>query len=180
MDFAPSGWTARWTTKGGVPIYSSSWSDAAYRDRGTGSRARRSKARPGASLTGTPGTGKSSIARALPAGHRPVEVGALALKLGVGRGRGRSIEVDLPALAARFRAHRHLFRHRLIVGHLAHLLPIRDAIVLRCHPVELGRRLARAHRGSARDRQANVEAEATDLVLLEALARHRRVWEVDT
>ncbi|MGI0133242.1 MAG: hypothetical protein ACREDK_09205, partial [Thermoplasmata archaeon] len=55
-----------------------------------------------------------------------------------------------------------------------------DAIVLRCHPVELARRLARAHRGSARDRQANVEAEATDLVLLEALARHRRVWEVDT
>jgi adenylate kinase len=68
----------------------------------------------------------------------------------------------------------------VVVGHLAHLLPIRDAVILRCQPVELARRLRRARRGSPADRRANVEAEATDVVLVEALSLKRRVWEVDT
>jgi adenylate kinase len=67
-----------------------------------------------------------------------------------------------------------------VVGHLSHLLPIRDAVVLRCHPVELLARLRTARRGSASDRRENVVAETTDVVLLEALRRRRRVWEVDT
>ncbi|MCI4361489.1 MAG: hypothetical protein L3J91_07260, partial [Thermoplasmata archaeon] len=47
-------------------------------------------------------------------------------------------------------------------------------------PDELGIRLARARRGSRRQRDANVVAEATDHILFEALALHRRIWEVDT
>ena len=92
----------------------------------------------------------------------------------------QSTQVDLAALAARFRSTAVAQLPVVVVGHLAHLLPIRDAIVLRCHPVELGRRLERAHRGRGADRRANVEAEATDVVLLEALGLGRRIWEVDT
>ena len=67
----------------------------------------------------------------------------------------------------------------LVVGHLAHLLPIRDAIVLRCEPRELDRRL-RQRGVAAEPRAENVTAEATDLILLEAIDRRRRIWEIDT
>lgn len=141
-------------------------------------RAARRRALPIA-LTGTPGTGKSSVARHLAPRRSSIEVGDLALRLGCGRRAGpRSITVDLPALATAVRADRP--PEEIVVGHLAHLLPVREAIVLRCHPLELGRRLARARRGTAGERRENVAAEATDVVLFEALRPGRRVWEIDT
>lgn len=131
-------------------------------------------------LTGTPGTGKSAVAQRLPARWGATEVAELALRTGAGRRIRAGVEVDLPRLGRWLRSHPEEEGPTVVVGHLAHLLPIRDAIVLRCRPVELARRLARAHRGSAEDRQANLESEATDVVLVEAMALGRRVWEVDT
>jgi adenylate kinase len=88
------------------------------------------------------------------------------------------VSVDLDGMAERFpRAGR---SDRLLVGHLAHLLPVRDVLLLRCHPLELDRRLRAARRGTARSRYENVASEAIDLILVEARARRRRVWEVDT
>ncbi|MFZ0699149.1 MAG: AAA family ATPase [Thermoplasmata archaeon] len=130
-------------------------------------------------MTGTPGTGKSTVARRLAPRFRSIEIGELALRLGVGRRSGRrSSTVDLARLARKLR--RAPPPVDLVVGHLAHLLPIRDTIVLRCNPLELERRLARARRGSARDRAENVIAEATDAILFEAIRAGRRVWEIDT
>ncbi len=132
-------------------------------------------------LTGTPGTGKSAVAARLGPRWRHREVGELALELRAGRRRGAdSVEVDLGRMRALGRRAGGFADVDLVVGHLAHLLPIRDVIVLRCHPVELERRLRRAHRGSPVERRENFVVEATDAVLREALARRRRVWEVDT
>ncbi len=131
-------------------------------------------------LTGTPGTGKSAVAALLSSRWATEEVADLALRLGAGRRIPHGVEVDVARLARRMRAARPADLPEVVVGHLAHLLPIRDAIVLRCHPVELARRLGRSRRGSDRDRRANVEAEATDVVLVEAVERSRRVWEIDT
>lgn len=130
-------------------------------------------------LTGTPGTGKSAVARRLAPRFRSIEVGTLAIERGAGRRSGaRSTTVHLARLTALLR--REPAHADIVVGHLAHLLPIRDTIVLRCHPLELGRRLQRARRGSVRDRAANVVAEATDAILIEAIELGRRVWEIDT
>jgi adenylate kinase len=130
-------------------------------------------------LTGTPGTGKSTVARRLAPRYRSVEVGTLSVRLGSGRRSGsRSTTVDLPRLSTRIR--RDPPDEDLVVGHLAHLLPIRDVIVLRCHPRELARRLARARRGSASERSENVLAEAMDVILFEAVRPGHRVWEIDT
>lgn len=132
----------------------------------------RGPARRPVALTGTPGTGKSTVAARLGPRVRWQEVGALV----GGGGRRGPVVVDLARLGRRPLP----AGLDLVVGHLAHLLPVRDAIVLRCRPDELGRRLASARRGSAADRRANVEAEATDVVLFEALRDGRRVWEIDT
>lgn len=132
-------------------------------------------------LTGTPGTGKTTVARRLPRVWQVREVAELAAP-SERRAAERTtpVAVDLAALRAAERRRPPAARADVYVGHLAHLLPCRDVVVLRCHPLELRRRLDRARRGSEDDRRENVAAEATDVVLIEALSLRRRVWEVDT
>lgn len=134
--------------------------------------------RPWFALTGTPGCGKSSVAARLGTGVLTVEVGDLAQSLGTGRRTRGGVEVDLARTAAAFRDRR--AASGVLVGHLAHLLPIRNVILLRCHPMELDRRLRRAGHAGVRDRVENVGAEALDIILTEAQARGRRIWEIDT
>ncbi len=124
--------------------------------------------------------GKSSVARALAARLKTAEVASLARALGASRGGGRAVEVDLGRLRSRLGRPGGWGGAELVVGHLAHLLPVRGAIVLRCHPLELRERLRRARRGTVTDRQANYVAEATDLVLLEVLRSGVPVAQIDT
>jgi adenylate kinase len=131
-------------------------------------------------VTGTPGTGKTRATQRLPAGLGAVEVADLALQLRAGRRRApASVEVDLRLLRRRFRLYQRSHPHGVVVGHLAHLLPVSYVIVLRCHPRELARRL-RAKGRSSKDRQANVLSETLDIVLVEALRTGAPVREVDT
>jgi adenylate kinase len=130
-------------------------------------------------LTGTPGTGKSSVARELRP-LRTVEVADLACAWGLARTIPGGVEVDLPRLVRHARNPRALDHFDVVVGHLAHLLPLRDVVVLRCDPIELDRRLRRAHRGSAATQAQNVAAEATDVIRWEATGPGRRVYQVDT
>jgi len=133
-----------------------------------------------AALTGTPGTGKSAVGRLLAGAFGVLEVDELARRHGAARGAGRAVEIDLVRLRQALREPTAWGNADLIVGHLAHLLPVREAIVLRCHPVELLARLRRGRRGSPADRHANFVCEATDVVVGEALAERRPVYEIDT
>lgn len=131
-------------------------------------------------MTGTPGTGKSTVAVLLAPRYRVREVSELALSTGAGRRRGRTVVVDLPLLARFLQRALPATLPELLVGHVAHLLPVKEAILLRCRPIELDRRLRRARRGGAASRRANVESEVTDVILVEALERGLRVYEIDT
>ncbi len=131
-------------------------------------------------LTGTPGTGKSTVARALASRWLCVEVSGLAAGLGAARPARSGLEVDLDRLGRLLARPDAYAGARVVVGHLAHLLPVRRAIVLRCRPVELARRLARARRGRPADRRANFVSEALDGILAEALKAGLAVQEVDT
>jgi adenylate kinase len=130
-------------------------------------------------LTGTPGTGKSSVAARLPSRVRALELNRLAFLLGASRRRGGTEEVDLARVARALRG-RDPPPCDLVVGYLSHRLGLPNVIVLRCHPLELRRRLAATQRGTSAERFENFEAEATDVLLMEALRSGRRVWEIDT
>jgi len=129
-------------------------------------------------LTGVPGTGKSATAAKLAPKFRAMEVSELALAWRFARRTRGTLTVDLEGMRRRYR--RDPPAVDLVVGHLSHLLPLRDVVVLRCHPGQLIERLERAGRGSVRDRRENYVAEALDLVLAEAVRPGRHVWEVDT
>ena len=121
-------------------------------------------------LTGTPGTGKSSVASELARrGYHVVSLDRLAeerkLIVGIDAARGTR-EVDVEALDREIDVRVKL---GFLVGHYAHLLTADLAVVLRCHPKVLEERL-----------RARGWAEAIDVITQEAVARLPLVFEVET
>ncbi|MGE5379300.1 MAG: adenylate kinase family protein [Candidatus Saccharibacteria bacterium] len=134
------------------------------------------------SITGTPGTGKSSAGAILQAsGHRVVELGDLIKEHGLHEGmdeqRG-SLEVDVDVLSARLPE---LLPQGdvILIGHLSHLVPTDLVIVLRCRPSILEKRLRSRGWPIAKIKE-NVEAEALDVILVEAVESGTEVLEIDT
>ncbi|MCI4319562.1 MAG: adenylate kinase [Thermoplasmata archaeon] len=131
-------------------------------------------------LTGSPGTGKTASAARLPARIAHAEVSDLAVReLGAARDRG-AVTVDVPRLGRWIASHPPVGGPTLVVGHLSHLLPIPEVLLLRCHPAELARRLRNRRRLTSAERRENLGAEATDVILFEARGPGRRIWEIDT
>ncbi len=128
-------------------------------------------------LTGTPGTGKTTVSRLLP--FRVIDINALVksgLNLGEDQERG-CLNADMDALA------RHLEELDIdsiciLEGHFSHHFA--DwSIVLRLEPAQLRFRLE--SRGySSKKIQENLEAEALDVILVEAVEMCDRVDEIDT
>jgi adenylate kinase len=139
-------------------------------------------------LSGTPGTGKSAVAKVLARrGVAVVDVGAQAARLGAVRGRDRlrgSLEVDVRALdraLQRRGGEGHRGGSVVFEGHLAHFLTVDRALVLRCPPAVLARRL-RKRGWSERKVRENACAEAVGVIVTEAVERMgaSRVFELNT
>lgn len=131
-----------------------------------------------AALTGTPGVGKTAAA-SLVRSVKVVSVDELADKAGavVGFDEERDTrEVDVEKLAMAVRG---IKGDALIEGHLSHLTGPDLIIVLRCSPKVLRERLKAKGWGDAKVSE-NVEAEAVDVVLIEALENSPVVCEIDT
>lgn len=129
-------------------------------------------------VTGTPGVGKTSACSKIK-GLRVVHVNELVGELGLASGydrRRKTKEVDVAKLA---RAVTALGDDILLEGHLSHFLGPDIAIVLRCSPKVLARRLRKKGWPEHKVRE-NVEAEAIDVVLIEAVENVPEVCEVDT
>ncbi len=128
-------------------------------------------------LTGTPGTGKTTVARLLP--YRVVDINALVkggLNFGLDPKRG-CLEADMMALEERL-SEMDIEGVFILEGHFSHLFAD-EAVVLRLRPEELKKRLeARGY--SAEKVRENLEAECLDLVLIEAVESCSRVSEIDT
>lgn len=134
------------------------------------------------SITGTPGTGKSSVGASLASkGRTVVELGDLVrehhLYAGMDEERG-SLEVDPEELSERIPS---LLPDGevILVGHLSHYVDPDLVLVLRCRPSVLRKRLEARDWPPAKV-QENVEAEALDVILVEAVESGRETVELDT
>ena len=129
-------------------------------------------------LTGTPGTGKTTVAERI-GDRRVVHLNDAIREHGLWRERDEardSLVVDLDA------AREWLGEwDGLLESHLAHCFDAERVVVLRCRPDELERRLRERGESSEKARE-NAESEALDVILAEAVDRHgtERVYEIDT
>src|SRR5438309_2511507 len=131
-------------------------------------------------ITGTPGTGKSTTCAVLSSrGYTVIDLDDLARHEGliVGRDAVRGTdEVDIEALRGRIRVPAKI---AFLKSHYSHRMDVNLAVVLRCRPSVLRARLEARGWPSEKVRE-NVEAEAIDVILQEAVARLPFVFEVDT
>jgi len=131
-------------------------------------------------LTGTPGTGKTTVAELLP--FRVIDINALTrdegLSIGTDPERGCLI-ADVDLLAKRVEELAPEGDEELVIleGHFSHQLAS-EAIVLRTRPSFLRERLARRGYPEKKVRE-NLEAEALDVILVEAMEWCDRVSEID-
>lgn len=130
-----------------------------------------------AALTGTPGTGKTSAASRVE-GIKVASVVQLAEEAGATAGidpETGSLEIDIALLS---KAIAGMEGDLLIEGHLSHLLGADLAVVLRCSPRVLRERLLSRGYGEAKVDE-NVEAEAVDVIVIEAVEAVPVVCEID-
>ncbi len=129
-------------------------------------------------ITGTPGTGKSSVADELAArGHPVLHLSDTVQDYVIEEDTARQTRIiDEERWIAEFSPF-----EGFVEGHLAHLLPCDRVVVLRCRPDVLARRLGKRRYPEVKIRE-NLEAEALDVNLIETLDEHppERILELDT
>lgn len=130
-------------------------------------------------ITGTPGTGKTSVANLMKDGLTVIDVNSMIVggyNLGRDESRGGAYIADIDRLADYVD---NIEGDVLLEGHVSHLLPVDMVIVLRASPQKLKERLK--DRGWSEEKlRENVEAEALDVILVESLEANKKVYEIDT
>jgi adenylate kinase len=130
-------------------------------------------------ITGTPGVGKTSVAAvAARNGWVVVDVKAWARKEGcvvAFDAVDQADVIDVDRLAGRMPP---AVGRQAYEGHLSHLLPVDLAWVIRCDPAVLRPRLEARGYGAAKVHE-NLEAEALDIILSEAIEHAPRVVQRD-
>ncbi len=134
-------------------------------------------------LTGTPGTGKSSVAKFLKKqGFDIWDLNKSIVNDRLFKGydhKRKSYIADLNKVTKYYREHFRSAENLVIDGHLAHMLNADIVIVLRCKPKQLEKRLEKKRWNSVKIKE-NVEAEMISIISYEARKRHEKVFDVDT
>lgn len=137
-------------------------------------------------LSGTPGTGKTTVADLLRRkGYTVVDVNRLAIEEGFVAGSDKKRHcklIDIKKINTYIQKHFNRTDLVFFEGHTAHLLKAVDNnIILRCHPKELYQHLLKKKWGTEKI-QENIEAELLDIILCEATEVHpkKNIFEIDT
>jgi adenylate kinase len=143
-------------------------------------------------LTGTPGTGKTTVCEVISEHsqykkeYSIIDVNKIVLgeKLYSGKDEARdTYEADMDRLKERIKLEIRKAPHGLDVlleGHLSHLLPVDAVIVLRAHPMEIRKRLGKRKNYSFEKVRENANAEALDVILVESVELNKNVFEINT
>ncbi|HNX17458.1 MAG TPA: adenylate kinase family protein [Methanoregula sp.] len=129
-------------------------------------------------ITGTPGTGKSTVADELARrGHRVVHITDIVQPFVLGKDPERDTQIiDTDRMADEF-----IPFDGFVEGHFAHLLPCDGIVVLRLRPDILAERLTT--RGYSKEKICeNRDAESLDVCLIETVEQYEpsQVFELDT
>ncbi len=132
---------------------------------------------PTVAVTGTPGSGKTTLCGLLAAqGHKVIDVQSIAAEAGAVAGHDALDDADVIDIEAI--EDLPLPEDCYVDGHLSHYLAVDEIWIVRCDPDVLRPRMEA--RGYTSDKiQENWEAECMDLVLLEALDMGVRVVQRD-
>jgi len=137
-------------------------------------------------ITGTPGTGKTSVSNILQEnGFEVVDLNKIAVSNNFLIGDDEERDSKIVDVDTSNKYINENFKEKDIVfieGHLSHLLKDVDkVIILRCHPDELRKRLSQK-RWKKRKVKENIEAEILDIILCETIDVHpeKNVFEIDT
>ena len=137
-------------------------------------------------LTGTPGTGKTSVSKILiENGIKVIDLNNLAISKNFVSGQDskrKSAIIDTVKLNDYINKNFNVNDTIIFESHLSHLLKCMDKIIiLRCHPKELQKRL-KIKKWDKEKIQENVEAEILDIVLSEAVEIQgtQKLLEIDT
>lgn len=131
-------------------------------------------------ITGTPGVGKSTVAEELGVlGYIAIALDKLAAQHGFIEGEEDGTKLVNAEKLKRFVKSIRSKNDIFVISHYSHLMDPAITIVLRCNPNALKKRLRKL--SWTKDKvQQNVEAEAIDLITVEALENNVKVYEVDT
>ena len=128
-------------------------------------------------LTGTPGTGKTSIAEELDS-FNVLDLKKFVKDRDIGDQK-KEFEVNTEEMVKHLREEVNSKDNVLIEGHLSHHFSADFCVVLRCNPEELRERLSK--RDYSEDKiEENIESEILDVILSEAVEKQENIIEVDT
>ncbi len=143
-------------------------------------------------LTGTPGTGKTTVCGILDehSQYRKqfhiIDLNKIVIgeKLYTGKDETRdTYEADMDKLEERVKQITSEVPQGMDIimeGHLSHLLPSDVIIVLRTHPVALRKRLGKRKNYSFSKVKENANAEALDVILVESAECSKNIFEINT
>ncbi|MDR3206382.1 MAG: adenylate kinase family protein [Candidatus Methanoplasma sp.] len=133
-------------------------------------------------VTGTPGVGKTALTSELSArGRFVIDLNGYIRERGLLGERDEerdTYNVDIDGLNQALDEYRTSDGVAIMDGHLSHCVDCDLAIVLRCAPPELARRLEARGYGESKVAE-NVQAEIIDVILCEAVETGIPVYEID-
>ncbi|MEM5812423.1 MAG: adenylate kinase family protein [Candidatus Aenigmatarchaeota archaeon] len=136
------------------------------------------------SISGTPKTGKTSVAKALAKilGWKMVSLNSLAKERGfyIGYDRTRKCKVvDIPKIRKEIANISKIHKNLIVESHYSHEIGCDIVVILRTNPKELRKRMKKSG-WPKRKIEENVEAEIMEVVKGEALEKAKSVLEIDT
>jgi len=134
------------------------------------------------SISGIPATGKTEIAKLLSKklNYNLISINELAEELDAFVGYDKKTESRILDIGKLEKEIKKLKGDLILEGHTAHLFPADIVIVLRCNPEILKKRLDKRYPSNPFKVRENLEAEILGVITSEAVAKNKKVYEIDT